>query len=698
MDIDIDTVISDSLKEIETERVSSISSRKGREDFFWDVAARLHTPRLYEKPGDPKYKPFCIGDEPVARIPYSANQKLRLAKMLAKAGRFNSTYVTTYSSNRNFLRRNKDDARQRINPNINYLKNLRDADGNLVYPNEKALDALDIDRLIVREGLYPQLVEAITNPDMKPTSKAVEIAEKKAKHLVANLWAYCDGMKPEKDYLFMGVYGVVPRPVIADVYCWHNKNTAPTGQDNSFRACAIEIFNPTDAPVNLSEYELKDVPLSGTIDPQKRKVFYSYHAGNEVAPNRDEAKKTLQLSGAPIPSTWVELPDLDFSAGVTFRLMKGDVPIDAFKTSAFDKYKPIASGNYGPKSIKRDDSWDDPETYDRFEGRERYNVAMWVTSGVNKLGKPNLVGHSPMPLTVPANGKPICVEGFNIVKKRKVTKDGLDYLVCPSVGELFHLFAIGPVQGGKSLPERLATESMYNNKRVSIPIRRSDHRGKAVPAYDAHRGSLPYCVGGPWPCVLGEFVDVVPPDPTRNISHIDGKPVYAVQYGKINVNTASRTVLKALPYPHGSFYFGVKGATGGAYPTRLGRLTLDDARNIGGKIKDRVIDLPALKTPGHVMADVRDKINFMINKSNATEQCIGYVHAYASFGRIIDVLTVNSDSFAVTLKIATTKDNSTPTANGKNVMGEWSYLAVIDRSNCMNNEDVPQIMLFMPFK
>ena len=664
VDIDINTVVRNGLSIIEAERGSNVTSEVGREAYFWNVAARLHTPG--------GGKPFCIGDEPAARVPLSADSGLRLAQMLKGMSIYDRTLVTPYSSNRNFLRRNKDDARQRINPNISYLRNF--------YPNLQALDALDINNSSVRDGLYPQLVEAITNPD-RSKAAALKSAEEKAQHLLANLWAYCDNMQPSKEYAFIvdgkTVYGVVPRPVIAEAYIYHRENKQEDStKDDSYQAYAVEIFNPTDAPVDLAEYKLGSMALSGTIGVNKRMVFYSHQSGSDAADNKKDLAKIFQNVSQ---AGWVNLPALDFSKSITLKLKKGDIPVDAVKTGDFDNYKKKSDGNYGPKAIQRDDSWDNPLTPYLYEGRERYNVAIWATRTTNKLGKANNIGHGPISLNQ-------CVEGFNIVKKRKLSNG--DY-ICPSVGELCHLFATGPVKNGKSLPEKLKTGMMYQTNGTRRFIRMSDHRGKAVPSFDSHRGSIPYCVGGPWPCVLAEFVDVVPPDPTRNISHIVGKDVYAVQYGKINVNTASAQVLRSLPYPSGSFRFGVKGSSG----ARVSGLTIGIARAIGTKIKARAVDLSGLKTPGQVLVDVRDKISFLAKED---KNRIGFVHAYARFGPIVDVLTVSSDSFAVVLKLAATDNGLKPAGDEGNVVGTWRYLAVIDRSNCMNATDSPQIMLFMP--
>ena len=110
------------------------------------------------------------------------------------------------------------------------------------------------------------------------------------------------------------------------------------------------------------------------------------------------------------------------------------------------------------------------------------------------------------------------------------------------------------------------------------------------------------------------------------------------------------------------------------------------------------MDLGGLKTPGQAMVDVRSAIKQLVVDNRRDR--IGYVHAFARFGPIIDVLTINSDSFAVVLNIAATTDGKKPndadSEKATNAVGSWRYLAVIDRSNCMNATDTPQIMLFMP--
>ena len=123
----------------------------------------------------------------------------------------------------------------------------------------------------------------------------------KAGHVVANLWAYCDNMDPDKDYEFTAngktFYGVVPRPVIAEAYCYHKKDALAGTKDDSVKAYAVEIFNPTDVDVNLGEYTLDTIALSGTVSAGGYKVFYSYDAGDDADAN-DATLRRLPMSVA----------------------------------------------------------------------------------------------------------------------------------------------------------------------------------------------------------------------------------------------------------------------------------------------------------------------------------------------------------------------------------------------------------------
>ncbi|MBT3279259.1 MAG: hypothetical protein HN370_07800 [Phycisphaerales bacterium] len=687
---------------IETERQSEIGTPAGRKSYFWNVASRLHTPD--------GARPFCIGDEPAARIPHRANQKLRLSKMFSNISDYHRTHATAYSCNRNFLRFNNSKARQRINPNVDYLLSLKKSDGSRVYP-ANALRELDIagedenDQRAreIREGLYVQIKNMIAKKDHA----------NKAKHIVANLWAYCDGMNPDKDYAFappgggVTVYGVVPRPVIAEVFIYHKKDTLvgdkdPDGtKDDSVKAYAVEIFNPTDAGVDLSEYTLGGMSLSGTVGVGQRMVFYHHEAGLQASADDRDVTKVFQGAST---AGWISLPELDFSTDKMMKLKKGSIPIDVIKTSdlgymnknfTFIKtYKPMAAGRYGPKSMQRDDTWDDPSTPFRYEGRERYNVAFYITFSNNKLGMPNNLAGADMPRfesKIKGKAHDGCYEGFSIRKKRKVINaSGEVHYVCQTVGELFHLYWVGPTKGGRSLPEQLKARRCTRDRGKCVPDSESD---------DIYEASDDYAKI-PWPLCLAEFVDVVPPDPFRDLSDVPGRDVYAVQYGKININTAPAKVLRGLPFPPEYFWFGADINDGTFVSDEESKefRSLNSMRSKAVKIVEHRRAWSGLKSIGQVL---NGRITggtkaYIRNIYNGRHTRIGMVDVWVRWGRILDLLTINSDSFAVILKISSTNNSSRPQDSGGNVVGEWRYLAVIDRSNCLNPSDRPQIMLFMP--
>ena len=572
------------------------------------------------------YKPFAIGDEMYLRWlkggAQSETGRLFDATKTGETALAAATrkHMTTFSCTRSFVRYPDTVLQVRL----------------AVDKKAVSTDGRGLGNAALRQALYEKL-------------KVIMGDDKKAAHVVANAWAYADGMDQAKEYAFaptagFTVYGVKPQLVITEAFAKHEKNTLVDPQNDGAYGYAIEIYNPTDAAISLTNYKIvhpdgtASPSLSGNIAKGAKKVFYDFGKGTQ---STDTADTFFGVSVA----SWTSCTSVDFSGGGDrkVRLIRGtnEIPIDEVSNSSTELDYSCANKNSVTESdevkdIRRDD---DP-------ARARSNVAMYKSFTSHVLGNVNSTTFTTAE----------CCEGFKI---NEPETSGL-----ANLGELLNVYMAGPIKEGTTpaaLPQQLKTNY----------------------ATSAFLGRLNYATGSPvsasvnYPntiacgTLLGELFEAVPVDSIR-----DPAPAAASRtYGKININTAPKEVLQQLP-------FAMVDHEGTA-------VTLDDAAvtQIAQKIIDYRTTSNGFMTPGEVVIPLADHAATLLSVS---EKQAGYLEASNSlYSSISNLISVNSDTFVANIKI---------TMKGAGADMSWNYVLFIDRSNCWDIDDDPAVLLFSPAK
>jgi hypothetical protein len=242
----------------------------------------------------------------------------------------------------------------------------------------------------------------------------------------------------------------------------------------------------------------------------------------------------------------------------------------------------------------------------------------------------------------------------------------------------------------------------------------------------------------PIACLLGEFVEFVPADPNRTDD--------ARNYGKINVNTATADVLRALPWPAMPLV---------GNPTKLGTNPTNDISAYAAEFilayRDRRVvqispsnaivpdysnraaathianlraysDFNGFVTPGEVAIPLADlMLAYLANGNNALtlsnpvlytdatartvvldptkpatvnnlKKLYPFVRDYL-YRSVSNLLTVRSDTFTVYIDV-----ELRDIYGQKTLQSPWHYMALIDRSNCRKAGDKPAVLMFTEIK
>ncbi len=301
------------------------------------------------------------------------------------------------------------------------------------------------------------------------------------------------------------------------------------------------------------------------------------------------------------------------------------------------------------------------------------------------------------------------------------------------LSDLADIYICGPTPepGGEAFPQAL-----YAYRLGQEPSR---GRVNFTGAVDASSSKYPDV---PWGTVLSEIFEVLQPDPTRPDAS-SGTRIY----GRININTATREVLRQLPLTkylvlngtdwfldlndNGSQNTAVAidvGLTFSLSPVIINEPTVDVEKIIdyilgyrdmvaltsevppGPNYADRPTLSPTLTglrgaspikgflTPGEIaiplaqyIADrLRDPANLTSGDFRDFKKWSGYLETRDSLYKAIsNLITVKSDVFAANI-VVQLRDGEDPTA----VKRTWKYLAVIDRSNCREGGHLPAVLLF----
>jgi hypothetical protein len=605
----------------------------------------------------------------------------------------------------------------------------------------------------VRQMLYNRLVAAAGATNDEATR--MDIA-----HFVANSWAHMSpwNMASVPAFEFrpnspagapegFEVYGVVDQLVITEVYAYYlpKSSADATAPDDSGYAVAIELFNPTNKAITTNNsYRLKfgantwNFP-NWILNRGDRAVLWN--VGGRFLQSDGVTRKvnpTMSDHGVNLPGNNAQVPGLmpdQWPFAVVREAARQDatkalIPIDSVSPADID-FPATLPGPTEPV-VFRDGMRDDhignlndqntkgrqratipvyaklsnPTTgamIKRFNASKEWTSGRGVTSSVFAAeGGAAAIDNGPgpdtrvLPAAAGSGGNPAqwvdAYEGFGIGSYTwSQAWNGAWYMnndwalpnaVPDSIGGLNDCFVAGPDDRGTDLPHGL------------LKYRRNPFRGHpdARGAVAAAPGPYPDL---PWGVMWQEMVELLPVDPTRGGD---------IQYGKININTASYEVFQRLPWAQPSGADTQLARNICAYRDQLigfyrqsnepdVRLKVDYAdRATATKVTGlrTASNKRCFLTPGEVMIPIAAWVDgyqtsFVGGNAQTNFHGLNYLVKFrTTYRNVANLLTVNSDTFVVYIRIQL--DNP--------AIHAWDYLALIDRSNCTTANDSPAVLLF----
>jgi len=541
-----------------------------------------------------------------------------------------------------------------------------------------------------------------------------------AAHLTANTWAAISEYQPDKAFPFRPpnmeagkeytTFGIQEQPFITEAFATHTTKTGTTTAEgvttivdaDSWKwGAAIELMNFSSRAINLSDYrlvfdskinsntKLYPFPDNCTLgaataaDGPTRLVIYDFEAGKAdttaadvLGPNYNAASwkqfkdnsgdnKRLNFDNQVIRLVRIAKDNNDDSK--TYK-----IPIDHIVAGDATKdmeYSQLAESvkNLAPPTAPVDQSISETNSSncrrDDSAANHRYSVAKyWKVKRdpiVTATGAPNpidaashkLGGDNGITLTTATMTEADLKKGFRIK---------LRHGLLSGPGELSDLYLVGPIlyddpnTAPADLPGLLAREyaTKESRGRANSHVENSEYikddtaAGTKWKAYPRKRGTTELA----WPILLGELIETVPMDLDR------GDSPNRI-YGRVNVNTADKEVLKQLPWPTG---INADSAASKIITYRNGK---------GGFV-----------TPGEVALALEG-----LTGNDAAGEPLDRDSIYAA---ISSCVTVNSDMYAVTVRVQL---GETPSANQV-----WYYVAVVDRGCAVFSTDKPAVLLFTP--
>lgn len=558
--------------------------------------------------------------------------------------------------------------------------------------------------------------------------RAITGSRKAAGHLVANLWANLSPADRTKAFRFvvpkdipadtdLAVFGVVEQLVIAEAY--GRKITDSTDPLNIKTGWfyAIEIFNPSAVAIDLQDYSLKmgnddrdlttDVPtllssmagMPANLGSGGRLVLYTI--GGDV--NGVPAKLTDFGMTVNTGCTWVKTDKLDKFDTTPAVLLRGAegaaIPVDKMGIS-------LTNDPDNSIDVARDDT---PARDRALLGKERTEKSS-TAPVANKLGEENERVDTEID----------SMYGFGI---------SLSHAQLRSLEELANVYFVGP-EDDVAANKLEAFPQQVNSYATDISRGRPDFRGPVAANPNAVYPEVP------WATLMGEVAEVVPPDATRELQSYPATRIY----GRININTATKSVLMQLPWPDtiGAIDMKLNGRKETlvnfilAYRDRVvvkdgpGGTTIVDYTNAaagttlrnyadrepqaagGPEFGTKIANLrrssatwAGFLTPGEIAIPLADAMNHLMGLTDPTPATLtGSAtvkdKAYLAlrdkaYYNVANLVTVNSDTFVANLVV----ELRTPLGQTKQ---QWRYIALFDRSNCRKAGDQPAMLLYTEIK
>ncbi|MGB2824949.1 MAG: hypothetical protein WBF17_28520 [Phycisphaerae bacterium] len=513
-------------------------------------------------------------------------------------------------------------------------------------------------------------------------------------------------------------YGYRGDVVITEVVGKHYGPSQAGKQDWAW-GCAVELMNPTDQEIDLANYKLvvgeQTIDLTGEIVARQgsscsRVVLCNYAKGADANASLEQFFDHIS------EHTTIDGLDLggDGETAAAIKLVRvhtdGEIPVDQVKPEDFN-YKRKPAQDLGPTDIsfvriQRDDRYEMDVGGSLPQRRiTRYlfpNYARTETSGRDDndhtLGTANAE-----PDAVPqARGGGDYPVTFQTITRAPTSQRLL------SVGELCNIHLVSPIDGTED-------EDVTFGHRITKPELATFFPDRCT------RGKLPFCpvpwkatqaqetpgsvdYGGYTPddypdipagCMYAEFFTNVLPHRQQTEGRI---------YGRLNVNTATREALLALPWPTEiSPTVQVPGAPQ-RYSVANGDFDWNEAvqriihyrehprgNSVMAGLRADSASSPAFLTPGEVaipLATYMDERLKTLTNVDSIEKLTdkpGFFEArHALYRAIADCITTRSDVFGVYIKVQ----------SGDGGRYRWYYLAVVDRSSVLTKKDTPAILLF----
>ncbi len=509
-----------------------------------------------------------------------------------------------------------------------------------------------------------------------------------AAHYLANLWAalYPHSEAEAKAFAVTcdsgTVYGLINQPVISEAYAVV-KGPSAAGATDWRWGMAVEIFNPTTQSINLARYWLKglqgtpgEMNLTGTLAPNTRRVYYS--VGGGAAPTPQDVFGVAPTADW-IPVTGGELTFVGTKKIVLERRVADNgnhaIPADYVETTDLDLQiatlpPPPPADGQPPVEEKKDCSRDDNAA------NQRCLVAAYNKSGVHTLGLANTSGD----LNITVN------KGFDARISQNLAAT---VPTQPTMAHLLDIYMYGPNSKGEPVTQGLRARAD------------KEDRGKPNFLGQVNTASANWCGDLPLAAFLAEWFDLAPGDDTRATDD----PQITRVYGRININTANAVALRRLPWPstltetqvnemvmailrYRDELIGLDTSGTGQSKRGVAMAVTDLRKNAG------TTDIAGFLTPGEIGVPLAQYWASKITDKTAPDYL---KQRDATFNAVVNCLTTNSDTYAVTILVGLGKEVPAPAAPQKPYIDfahRWSYLAILDRSNCWKLADRPAILLF----
>lgn len=659
----------------------------------------------------PNYQPYAIGDETFLRFigtaggQYASNFVGRLCESNAIAvkgnlgAQANRRLLTTYNGSSQIGRTGLAAA---------VVHNLDITAGGASYDL--------VNSSTVRDLVYDRVESFLSQAGLGGSSTTE--TGLMAASFVANLWAYLDGpalAKAPWAYTRNNVtaYGTIPGCVITEIFAGSILNTGP---DDWAYCFAIEVWNPTNSPISfrILESDNKIYTLAASGQPNDRQVYawFDKRGSGDYAP--------LGIPSNPLTAPGWNL--LSGTAGdLTATLAPAQRRISIVRVDAGGNNWPsmmdtasAEDAGYSLNALTESTIPDTPEIKvarrDDSPHRARYNVAAYKTDNVHNLGTPNV--NNPNALN-PADVDAKAAYPYPIVSLMGGVRD---------IGELNRIyFAAATDEPGK---KRAFSQNVAKATAVGAPM-------FGLNWLTPGRLDLRSGIGGgafpdvPLASALGEYLTLTPGDTTRldNPSRV---------YGKVNVNTATREVLRRIFPASATTLPQFKACDDSTIPASAATIDWDRAvefilayreqravvppgtGNVSYVNRDTGSNVPNLRTAskfngfltaGEVAIPLADYAHELMGnmvpyggpENKNYTQAAGYVDARdAMYRSISNLITVNSDVFVVNMVVQLQPAEATPLASPPRQ--RWHYVAVIDRGNCFKDGDTPAVLLFSEVK